>query len=166
MTMEIANRFWQRWIWGLLVAILFTSPVIGQDAAAPAPLEGPVANNGGQAVAPKDIAAAETMTPDAIPEEAAAPMSPLYEMIGRLNEMNLAPILAVLGGLLLLIDYVFPTDWPAYVAYILFAVCVLLIFANPIYGLVTLVALLLLHQLFLRRFLENADGTVEPAAGA
>lgn len=76
---------------------------------------------------------------------------------------------ALLGAaiLLVLIDYLFPVDWLAYVGYIFFAVFIgATIPATPVYSLLAMViailVMLLLHLLLFSRFLTNAPRHERP----
>jgi len=79
------------------------------------------------------------------------------------------PWLFILAGLVLvLIDYLFPTDWPAYLGYVLFSWGIFGLSGMGTFGLrfclglATLVGLLVLHHIYLSRFLTNADDDDQP----
>lgn len=91
----------------------------------------------------------------------------VFEIIDTLRHFHVPEILAVLGALLVLIDYFFPTDWPAHVGYVLFSAA--MFFVAYMYGLAPVSALAvslglwlllsLLHRALLHEYLENAPGT-------
>lgn len=68
-----------------------------------------------------------------------------------------------IGLLLVLIDYLFPVDWPAFIGYFLFALGIFGICgfqsipSRVSLAVVTLIGLLVLHIIFLSQFLTNAD---------
>jgi hypothetical protein len=85
----------------------------------------------------------------------------MTEFFLMLNEPTV--LWSLFGGAiaLVLIDYLFPVDWPAYVGYVLFALFVgATISAPPLLSLAVVVAVLilalLLHRFLLSRFLTNA----------
>ncbi len=94
----------------------------------------------------------------------------IFETIETLRYYRFPEILAVLGALLVLIDYFFPTDWPAHLGYVAFAGSIF--FIPYMVGqtliwclLISLgcwVLLLVMHRLLFRHYLENAPGTSGP----
>jgi membrane protein implicated in regulation of membrane protease activity len=91
----------------------------------------------------------------------------IFEIIDLLRQFHVPEALAIVGALLVLIDYFFPTDWPAHLGYVLFAAS--LFFVAYMYGLAPLWSLVaslvswilleFMHRLFFRELLENAPGT-------
>ena len=87
----------------------------------------------------------------------------IFELIDWLRHFRVPEILGVLGAVLVLIDYFFPTDWPAHLGYVCFSAC--MFFVAFMYGLapvwalvVSLVAWFLLewmHRLFFKQYLDN-----------
>jgi len=87
----------------------------------------------------------------------------MHDLIQTLNEYHIFWILLALGAVLILIDYFFPTDWPAFVGYACFSAAIffavgLLVIPSLIVAIVTFVLLLLLHRFLFSRFLTNAPG--------
>ena len=87
----------------------------------------------------------------------------MHDIIQSLNEMHILWILLAAGLGLVLVDYFFPTDWPAFLGYACFSGAVffavgtgLTISLGAAAG--ALVALLVLHRLVFSRFLTNAPG--------
>ena len=101
-------------------------------------------------------------------------------MIGLLQSYHAFEILLTLAGVLILIDYFFPTDWPAHLGYLcagaatffgMFRTGPNVLWDLPKaagLGVAVWIVLEILHQLVFRHFLTNApgtgDGQVEPAA--
>lgn len=99
-------------------------------------------------------------------------MEPVFEILSRLQGIYIFEILLVAAGVLILIDYSFPTDVPAHIGYFCIAAAVFFrisgsfffptanqFFTNLGIALAVWVGLGILHRLLFRRFLENARGT-------
>lgn len=113
-----------------------------------------------------------------------SPPSRLYNlgMIGLLQSYHAFEILLTLAGILILIDYFFPTDWPAHLGYLcagasaffaMFRTGPNVVWDLPkaaALGIGVWILLEILHRLFFWRFLTNAPGsegetiTSEPVA--
>jgi len=85
----------------------------------------------------------------------------MYDALQTLMNWNIMPILFGAAVLLILIDYFFPVDYPAYLGYFCFAAG--MFFALPFGILVSLllavviwVVLLVLHRVWFSRYLTNA----------
>ena len=96
-------------------------------------------------------------------------MEQVFEILRMLQGVYIFEILLVAASLLILIDYLFPTDVPAHIGYVCIAAAVFFkvsgslffpspqqFFLNLGIGLAVWVGLAILHRLFFRRFLENA----------
>ena len=103
-------------------------------------------------------------------------------MIGLLQSYHAFEILLAIAGILILIDYFFPTDWPAHLGYFCAGAAAFFrvivpdhvgdekFLAQPglvwdltrslILGIAIWLILEILHQLIFRRFLTNAPGTI------
>jgi len=82
-------------------------------------------------------------------------------MLVKLWAAHVPELLFVLAVVLVLIDYFFPVDYPAFVGYVCFAggmffVLPLSVGASIGCALMILAALLVLHRLWFSRFLTNA----------
>lgn len=83
------------------------------------------------------------------------------ELLLFLNQPTVLMILGVGAVVLVLIDYLFPVDWPAFVGYVLFSVFVgatvplSQTFSLIVMG-VTFVVLLILHAIVFSKYLTNA----------
>jgi membrane protein implicated in regulation of membrane protease activity len=82
-------------------------------------------------------------------------------------DWNIPEILLVLSVALVIIDYFFPIDFPAFLGYFCFALGIffllpLSIFLSLLVAIAVFVALLLLHQNWWGKYLENAH-TVPPS---
>lgn len=99
-------------------------------------------------------------------------MEQVFSFLQTLQGMYIFEILLVVAGLLILIDYLFPTDAPAHFGYLCIALAVFFkvsgsfffpslnqFFVNVGIALAVWIGLGILHRLVLRRFLENAPGT-------
>ncbi len=87
----------------------------------------------------------------------------MTELLVRLAGNPVMEVLFVLAVVLVLIDYFFPVDYPAFIGYLCFALGVF--FAVPWRSGPSLVAaiaswalLLVLHRVWFTRFLTNAPG--------
>lgn len=95
----------------------------------------------------------------------------MNELLIDLNDWHAPAVLAVVGGLLILADYLFDTDIPAHIGYACFAVAAFLMGPASLrdsFFVAALVWSLLInvHFLVLRRFLErDVDEVSEPSAG-
>lgn len=97
-------------------------------------------------------------------------MEAVLRLIDQLFVFGITETLVVIAAICVLVDYFFPTDWPAHVGYVLFALATF--FAADMLGLPPVASVLvgsamwlslaLLHRSFLGQLLENATGT--PAA--
>lgn len=83
------------------------------------------------------------------------------------TDLPIMPILFGLAVLLILIDYFFPVDYPAYIGYLCFAAG--MFWAVPfgpvtslVSSLVIFVLLLVLHRLWFSRYLTNAHQNRTP----
>lgn len=79
--------------------------------------------------------------------------------------------LFVLAVVLVLIDLLFPTDWPCHLGYVCFSIGVFLVLPmTPAWSLALAVAtwlvLLVLHFRFFRTYLENAEPEAEVDAAS
>ena len=79
--------------------------------------------------------------------------------------------LFVLSVVLVLIDLLFPTDWPCHLGYVCFSIGMFLVLPmTPVWSLAlaigTWLALLLLHFRFFRTFLLNAESEAEAGDAA
>lgn len=87
-----------------------------------------------------------------------------YQLLGYPLDEIAPPILIVLGGLLILADYLFDTDVPAHFGYVCFAVAAFLMSSvgfreSYLIGLLVWSMLLNMHFMFLRELLErDVDG--------
>ena len=91
----------------------------------------------------------------------------VFEIIDAMRALHVPELLAVVAGVLILVDYFFPTDWPAHVGYVAFSGS--MFFVAYMYGLapvwslvvagITWLVLCYLHRVLFRRYLENAPGT-------
>ena len=108
-------------------------------------------------------------------------MDQVFGFLQMLQGSHIFEILLVAAGLLILIDYIFPTDVPAHIGYLCIALAVFFrvsgsfwsteltgepqhqpmnqFFVNVGIGLAVWIVLGILHRLIFRRFLENAPGT-------
>ena len=87
----------------------------------------------------------------------------MTELLIRLAGYPVMEILFVLAVVLVLIDYFFPVDYPAFIGYLCFALGVF--FAAPwrwglslVAAVATWALLLVLHRFWFARFLTNAPG--------
>ena len=87
----------------------------------------------------------------------------MNNLVLTLVNWHVMEILFVLAIVLILIDYFFPVDYPAYIGYLCFAAG--MFFALPFTVLPSLLAalgiwilLLVLHRVWFTRFLTNAPG--------
>ena len=85
----------------------------------------------------------------------------MYDTLQTLMDWNIMPILFGVAVLLILIDYFFPVDYPAYLGYFCFAAG--MFFALPFGILISLIlavaiwiVLLVLHRVWFSRYLTNA----------
>jgi membrane protein implicated in regulation of membrane protease activity len=85
----------------------------------------------------------------------------MTDVLIRLQNAHVMEILFAASVVLILIDYFFPVDWPAFLGYFCFAFGML--FALPLSQLGSLIAaivifvlLLVLHRFWFSRFLTNA----------
>jgi membrane protein implicated in regulation of membrane protease activity len=91
----------------------------------------------------------------------------MYELIDTLQQWYAGPALVALAVVLILIDYYFPTDWPAHLGYFCFAagmffVVPLGVAASGGAAAGIWAALAALHQVWFRRFLTNAPHLTAP----
>ena len=99
-------------------------------------------------------------------------MEHVFSFLQMLQSMYIFEILLIAAGLLILADYLFPTDAPAHLGYLCIALAVFFrvsgsfffpslnqLFINVGIAIATWIGLGILHRLVLRRFLENAPGT-------
>lgn len=94
----------------------------------------------------------------------------MSDLLARLADWHAMEILFVLGVVLVLIDYWFPVDYPAFIGYLCFAGGML--WAVPLgpWGSVLaavglFVVLLVLHRVWFHRFLTNATDRKDADAG-
>ena len=85
----------------------------------------------------------------------------MVDLFFFLNEPAVLWSLVIASIVLVLIDYLFPVDWPAYISYALFSVFIgAIVPFSPAESLVSmivcLVFILVLHELIFARFLTNA----------
>ena len=92
-------------------------------------------------------------------------------MIGLLQSYHAFEILLTLAGILILIDYFFPTDWPAHVGYLCAGAAAFFevfrtgpnvfwdLTKSAALGIGVWILLEILHQLVFRHFLTNAPGS-------
>lgn len=90
----------------------------------------------------------------------------MFEIVEQLKDYHVFLFLAVIAVILFLIDYFFPTDWPAHLGYLLFAIGMFGLFPwaylyCAIAAAAVWLTLILLHQFCFRHFLTNAPGTQE-----
>lgn len=85
----------------------------------------------------------------------------MYDFLLTLQDWHAMEILFILGVALILIDYFFPVDYPAYLGYFCFAAG--MFFALPFTVLPSILialgifaVLLLLHRVWFSRYLTNA----------
>ncbi len=85
----------------------------------------------------------------------------MYDLLFTLNQPTV--LLALFGGsiLLILIDYLFPVDWPAYIGYVLFSIFIgATVPLNLTFSLISMLAvfslMLTLHKAVFSRYLTNA----------
>lgn len=90
----------------------------------------------------------------------------MTDFLLTLSNWPMMEILFILGVVLILIDYFFPVDFPAYLGYLCFAGG--MFFAVPftavpslVTGAAIWVVLLILHKLWFYKFLTNAHQTGE-----
>ena len=98
-------------------------------------------------------------------------MQHMMSYLTTLQSAHAAEGLLVFAALLVLVDYFFPTDWPAHVAYVAAAAASFFwvwtsapgafwgLVASGILAFAVWLALAIAHRLFFVRFLENAPGT-------
>lgn len=91
----------------------------------------------------------------------------MYDLILQLQNWRLMEISFIAAVALILIDYFFPVDFPAYIAYALFAVGMFL--ALPfgpllsfLFALGLFLLLLAMHLIWFSHFLTNAPNTTKP----
>lgn len=97
-------------------------------------------------------------------------MEKLYEIIGILAEYHAGLILLALGIVLILVDYFARTDVPAHFGYFCFGAAMFFAFDGSLLtcALIALgawVGFEILHAIFLRRYLANAEPAEEPPSG-
>ncbi len=97
------------------------------------------------------------------------------ELLANLQSYHACELLIAFAALLILVDYFFPTDWPAHLGYVCVALSVFfgmwqtspgatwslvpsLLLAGGVW-----IGLAVLHRVCFRRFLENAPGAEEPS---
>lgn len=87
----------------------------------------------------------------------------MTDLLLKLSNYPMMEILCIAAVALVLIDYLFPVDWAAYLGYLCFALGMM--WAVPfgplgsvITALVIWVLLLFLHKIWFSRFLTNAVG--------
>lgn len=87
----------------------------------------------------------------------------MADFLLRLSDFPLMEIFFVAAVALILIDYLFPVDWAAYLGYLCFALG--MFWAVPfgpwtslLVSLLAWLVLLLLHRVWFSRFLTNATG--------
>jgi membrane protein implicated in regulation of membrane protease activity len=88
-------------------------------------------------------------------------LSTVYEMVGILSRSNAFYAFLILGVVLIMVDYYFPVDWPAYVGYLCFGLAVFFalmesLFISAIGGLAVFVVMLVMHFTVFSRYLTNA----------
>jgi hypothetical protein len=93
----------------------------------------------------------------------------LYEAIGVLSRNNAFFCFLALGVVLILIDYYFPVDWPAYVGYLCFGFAVFfalteVLLVSAIAGSLVFLTMLAMHFLFFSRYLTNAPGATRASS--
>ncbi len=100
-------------------------------------------------------------------------MATIYELIGVLSQANAFFSFLALGITLILVDYYFPIDWPAYVGYLCFGFAVFFslvesLVVSALGGGAVFVTMLVLHVLFFSRYLTNApaDKSSEGSQGS
>lgn len=88
----------------------------------------------------------------------------MYDILLQLQNWRIMEISFVLAVILILIDYFFPIDYPAFIGYFLFAFG--MFFAMPfgpllsfLFALGLFFLLLAMHAIWFSRFLTNAPGT-------
>ena len=91
----------------------------------------------------------------------------MYDVILALRDARIVEVLFIASIFLVLIDYFFPVDYPAYIGYVCFAVAIFFVapFALPLsllLGVGVLAILLLLHRQFFTHYLTNATDKPEP----
>ena len=87
----------------------------------------------------------------------------MTDFLARLADYPVMEVMFILAVLLVLIDYFFPVDYPAFLGYLCFAGGIF--FAAPwtwgpslVAAVVVWVALLVMHRLWFTSFLTNAPG--------
>lgn len=95
----------------------------------------------------------------------------MYELIDTLQQWYAGQVLILAAVVLVLIDYYFPTDWPAHLGYFCFAAGMFFFvpwgpLASGVTSLVVWAALAVLHQVWFRQFLTNAPHLYPPPAEA
>lgn len=90
----------------------------------------------------------------------------MYDLILNLRQLYIVEILFIVSVALVLIDYFFPVDYPAYIGYFCFAAGIF--FVAPFAPVVSLVLgvlvwaiLLVLHRAFFTRYLTNATDKLD-----
>lgn len=104
-------------------------------------------------------------------------MNQIYNVLSTLQGFYIFEILIILSALLILIDYLFPTDLPAHFGYFCLSAAVFFglnksfffpevghLIINLAIALVVWLVLAILHRVLFRSFLENAPGTAGAAA--
>ncbi|MGB6044159.1 MAG: hypothetical protein WBF93_13450 [Pirellulales bacterium] len=90
----------------------------------------------------------------------------MQDWLLKMSEWHAMEILFALAVVLILIDYFFPVDYPAYLGYFCFGAGVF--FAMPMYvvpslliGLAVFIVFLLLHWFWFSKYLDNAPDAEE-----
>ena len=87
----------------------------------------------------------------------------MYDFLLTLSDWHAMEILFIASVALILIDYFFPVDYPAYIGYFCFAAG--MFFALPftllpsfLVAILIFIVLLVLHRVWFSRYLTNAPG--------